>query len=91
LACNPEIIFDPSIPPCLKNVITSVTPPKTIQSQIIDQEQHYWINTDKSHSDGVEYIVNNQCDTICYICGECFLPDCASQYNSKKWITIWEQ
>lgn len=92
IACNPEVIFDPSIPQCIKDIVSDpATQPLTIKSQVSDNGQHYWINTGDMDIDGSEYIVGKQCDTICYMCGECLLPDCMSEYKSGNWITIWQK
>jgi hypothetical protein len=92
IACNPEIIFDPSIPQCIKELVDSPdTQPLSIKSQVSDDGQHYWINTGAVNFDGVEYIVNRQCDTVCFMCGECTFSDCMSEYNSDNWITLWQK
>ena len=80
------------LPECIKNIISNnqvFIPLKTVQIQEVDGEFHYWLNTDARHFDGLESIVNNNCDTICYYCGECSFPNCINRYN-EDWQIIWE-
>lgn len=82
-----------SIPTCIQNIINDEELSKTlktVQVQELRGELHYWLNTDFRHFDGVEYIVNNKCDTICSFCGECIPAECSFDYN-QDWIKIWEK
>jgi hypothetical protein len=86
--------YKEDIPDCIQEIIDndiSPVPIKTIQVQKIKGELHYWLNTDASHWDGGEFIVNNICDTVCVICGECFLPECYDDYDFSAWEIIWEK
>jgi hypothetical protein len=56
----------------------------------VDGELHYWLNTDFTHFDGVEYVVNMECDTLCSFCGECYPPECSFEYEFDAWRVIWE-
>ena len=94
VSCKPEESLDLNLPVCIENVIQDSILSKnliTIQLQKINGENHYWMNTDFRHSDGPEYILNNQCDTICGFCGECNPDECINDYKSKKWKIIWEK
>lgn len=89
---NPENPIDTTIPNCIQNIINdsnSTNQLKTVRVQEVNKELHYWLNTDYAHFDGVEYIVNSKCDTICGVCGECLPPDCSENYN-ENWVIIWE-
>lgn len=86
--------IDKKLPDCLKEVVKnrdSRRELKRIKVQEVNSELHYWLNTDASQSDGVEFIVNTNCDTICTFCGECFPPECTTIYNYEEWITIWKK
>jgi len=63
---------------------------KTIQAITLNNEIHYWLNTDFTHFDGTEFIMNEQCDTVCFFCGECFQPECANDYDFEDWEIIWQ-
>ncbi|MFK7808548.1 MAG: hypothetical protein AB8F74_12155 [Saprospiraceae bacterium] len=63
----------------------------TVRTQVIDGEVHYWLNTDAMHVDGVERIVNEACEEVCYLCGECLPPTCTDDYKNDDWETIWER
>lgn len=90
---NEEI--DKTIPACIRSKVIGnlLTEVKTIRVQKIGNELHYWLNTDHRHFDGIEYIVNNSCDTVCAIGG--FKPpspnDCAKNYDFDKWEIIWQK
>lgn len=64
---------------------------KTVKVQVVDNELHYWLNTDDTQHDGVEFVVNMQCDTVCTFCGECLPPKCSNDYNFECWVVIWKQ
>ncbi len=93
-ACKKETT-DRTIPACIRSKVIddSLTKVKTIRVQKIGNELHYWLNTDYGHFDGIEYVVNNSCDTLCRISGE-QLPSpnaCYSNYYFEKWEIIWQK
>lgn len=95
LSCrdNQSMAVNPELPLCLKNLITDTTATKdliSIQAQVVDNKQYYWLNTDFRHFDGVEYIVTAQCDTTCMMCGECIVPTCLDDFPDNQWEVIWE-
>jgi len=63
---------------------------KTIQVQRLNNRNHYWLNDDVRFVDGIEYVVSNQCDTVCGL-GGFFPPGCASDYDAEGWEVIWSQ
>ncbi len=82
-----------SIPSCIQAVIEDPDLSKDIKTVRVQEnasELQYWINTDFTHFDGVEYILNSTCDTVCIMCGECLPPECLEDY-SEEWLTIWEK
>ncbi|HRI01335.1 MAG TPA: hypothetical protein PK006_09825 [Saprospiraceae bacterium] len=81
-----------TLPDCIQSIIIDPKASvglKTVQAQKVNGNVHYWLNTDLTHVDGAEYIINNQCDTVCYFCGECQIPDCSKKYTSN-WVLIWK-
>jgi hypothetical protein len=95
LACDKENTNSHSeLPECIQNFVESSqisSTLKTIRSQEVNNEIHYWLNTGFVNIDGEEFVVNNSCDTICYFCSECFPPDCSFSYNSEDWKIIWRR
>ena len=78
------------LPQCLEQQITSdiITKPTVIRIHEFNNEKHYWINTGANDSDGDEFIVNEQCDTVCAYRG--WFPDsCASLYTRSNWTKVW--
>jgi len=77
----------------LKDTINSMQL-KTIQAITLNNEVHYWLNTDFRLLDGSEAIVNEQCDTVCGICSGCILidpaEDCTTDYDFNNWQIIWQ-
>jgi hypothetical protein len=61
--------------------------------KISDDECLYYFNSKIGLSDGPQYILNNQCDTVCEICGECFSPSCAKKLLKKlnKDKFVWKK
>lgn len=85
------------IPDCINGMISDSTITtfnsnlKTVQVQKVDNEHHYWLNTDARHSDRIEYIINSDCDTICSIGGGRGVKpaNCLSDYSMEEWVIIW--
>jgi len=87
-----KVELDTSIPICIQEILNDPVASldiKTIRVQQNNGELHYWLNTDFTHFDGVEYIVNMDCDTVCSFCGECIPPECTRDYKDA-WEVIWE-
>jgi len=83
-----------NLPECIKEIVNNPAKNndlKTIRLQVQGTEHYYWLNTDATAFDGVEYIINNRCDTVCYFCGECIYPDCLEQFKDKDWEVIWRR
>lgn len=91
--CEPDESNNSDIPNCISEIIENSELSnnlKSVEVQEIDSELHYWLKTDFIESDGREFIVNSQCDTICSFCGFCVQAECASDYD-ESWMTIWEK
>ncbi len=94
LACSQSTEISTEVPVCIQLMLDDQDPfveIKTVQVQEVAGELHYWVNTDATHWDGVEDIVNNQCERLCQFCGECLFPECTKQYKDNKWTIIWEK
>jgi len=66
-------------------------PFNSVKRQKVVGEYHYWLNTGAMAWDGVEYIVNCDCDTVCEIGG--FRPprDCSKNFDFDIWEIVWEK
>jgi len=83
--------IDTSLPSCIEEILANPELSediKTIQVQRLDNESHYWLNNDIRFVDGIEYIINNQCDTVCGL-GGFVPPPCSSDYDNDSWEVIW--
>lgn len=92
--CNREDeIINATLPICIEQITASQANSetlKTICAQNVNGDVHYWLNTDFTQSDGVEYMINNNCDTICTFCGECWPANCTKVYRDT-WQIIWKK
>lgn len=64
---------------------------KTIQTQTVDGETYYWLNTDARTFDGVEYILGENCDTACVFGGLWQPQPCVEVFNWENWQIIWQK
>ncbi len=83
-----------NLPPCVRDYIKDDAQNgtiKTIKVQEVNGENHFWINTDARHIDSGEIIVNSECQTVCWYCGECIYLDCVELYKYEDWETAWER
>ncbi len=63
----------------------------SVQKMEINGEYHYWLNNGSMAFDGAEFVINEACDTVCFLCGFCGPPDCMSDYENGEWEIIWEK
>lgn len=82
------------LPLCIQEMIADSTITaglQTIQRTTVNGEYHFWLNSGASAMDGAEYIVNSQCDTICYWL--CFCPPapCSSDYDMGNFEVVWQK
>ena len=91
-ACNNKDYNTKELPDCIQTYIdlSSKQPFETVKVQKVDGECYYWLNTGAMNWDGVEYIVNENCDTVCGYCGECIPPECLDDFDYNNWDIIWE-
>jgi len=92
-SCTKQVKCDSEkLPECIQQKIdiSSVQIFQTVKRKKVDGEYHYWLNTGAMAWDGVEYIVNCDCDTVCFFCGECVPPECSKNYDFDKWEIVWE-
>lgn len=80
------------LPECISEYTEGIEPGSVpfffIKTQSINEEVHYWINTGANAVDGDEYILNNNCDTVCYY-GGWINPECINNYTFDAWETVW--
>ncbi len=79
-----------SIPDCVQSMIDKDTNGDilTIRVKTSNGVYNYWINTDARTWDGIEEIVNEQCDVVCTVGGQ-LNPDRCFEYNN--WKVIWKK
>jgi hypothetical protein len=93
-SCEKRTEESTELPECIESIIEDSILSmdlKTIRVQYVNQEAHYWLNTDFMHFDGGEFVIDASCDTTCILCGECFPPACNDNYNFEDWLIIWEK
>ncbi len=62
-----------------------------IRTQEVNGETHYWFQTTASSKDLGDSIMNESCEFVCSICGECPWTPCMYNYDETKWDIIWEK
>jgi hypothetical protein len=97
--CTPEITEDPEemeeipiatdFPECIDSSFFD-NENHAIKAQYFDDAFHYWLDTPASSWDGTEYIVSENCDTLCSFNG-LFYTDCWLAYDSEGWVTLWPE
>lgn len=86
-------MISPELPNCIENILADPKISeslKSISAQNVKGNIHYWLSTGVTQSDGVEFVVNSQCDTVCYYCGECWPAECTNWYI-ESWQVIWKK
>jgi len=82
------------LPACIQDILDDPEQSEnllTIRLQQVNGENHYWLNTGAMAWDGTETIVNEQCETVCTLCGFCISPECIGDYDNEDWEIIWEK
>lgn len=82
------------LPQCIQEMIadTSISNKLiTIQRTQVGNEQHFWLNSGASAWDGPEYIVNEQCDTVCLWLCFCLPAACADVYDINEFEIVWQK
>lgn len=64
-----------------------------IKMQKVNSEYHYYLETGASTWDGIEYIIDAKCDTICNFGGRRIdgWPPCYKDYDFDKWEVYWKK
>jgi len=88
-----DAIVTENLPTCIEEILMdsiSMAWLTTIQATVVDNKIHYWLNTGASQVDGSEFIVDEQCDTLCAFGG--WLPsDCVWDEESfEGWQIVWQ-
>lgn len=81
------MVIPKDLPVCIEEILmdsTRLVRLKTIQALVVKNEVHYWLNTDWRHADGAESIIDEKCETVCSMCGNCTFPKCL---KSMIWMT----
>lgn len=90
-SCKKDIVvIDENLPGCIEEILTDsidLATLNTIQAVVIDNEIHYWLNTEARHIDGLEFIVNEKCDTVCSF-GGFSSTECAAE-STDGWQIVW--
>jgi len=76
------------LPDCIQELIDDRDYIDLIHCQRLNGELHYRINKGVIQADGVEYFINERCDTMCFISVVAY-PECNSDYDNDKWKLIW--
>jgi hypothetical protein len=79
-ACSKQNLKQDALPDCLLNKM-ALDPSLKIQYQEVNSEIHYRLNTAKSNDD--EFILNEQCDTVCYIPFGYEYNECFDDYDDS--------
>ena len=81
-------------PECVEGFIATTylidkSDPWSIETQCVDDQLHYRLNTGAPIVDGVDYIVNGACDTVCFFGGWDPPESCLDDYDEDAWVEIW--
>lgn len=83
-----------SLPSCVQDIVedeSSADILLTVKKRTTNDVDYYWLNTGFSAFDGSEFIVTEQCDTTCYICGFCLPPMPLICDPTLDWEVVWEK
>lgn len=80
-----EITLD--IPVCIQEVIDE-NESIVILSQEINNETQYWLSTGVAAYDGIEHIVDSNCEQVCAYGGWANFP-CVNAYDHNGWQLIY--
>ena len=94
--CNKDCCDPPpnTLPVCLQKYVSdslNLGSLKSIKLNELDGSEFYLLNTDAPLFDGIDFIVNDHCDTVCWIGGMRIPLECADKLNSGSWVVIWQR
>ena len=88
IACNKNAKTN-QLPDCLNIISPEI---QTIKLQIVNGEKHYWLSKNSGVADIPEAVINEECDTVCYLGGYSIDPiSCRTNYSFDDWVIIWEK
>jgi hypothetical protein len=91
-ACKKETVAQKSdcFEPTIENFKTSGG--IAILKGTVNGTTAYLLDRGARHFDGADYLINERCDTIGYICGEC-IPnvECEKMLVDENTVTIWKK
>jgi len=95
-ACNNDDNGLSNLPDCVQDIVNTDSANetlRTVKKQVFNDEDHYWLNTGDMELDGVEFVVNSECDTICSLGGfyphPIPIPEACGNFDN--WEVVWEQ
>ena len=92
---NEDNFVDTSVPSCINDLldqdVLEARSILTVRVQKLGTDHHYWLNTGFRAFDGIEYIVDTNCDTVCSLCGFCIPETCSEFYPIENWQIIWQK
>ncbi len=63
-----------------------------IVSTVIKGNTLYLLDRGARHYDSTDFIINNKCDTVGLLCGECANPDALGfELSTNKQIIVWKK
>ena len=88
-----ELVLQTEVPQCIQDLLDEKENQRILKvlTQVVDGDQHYWLNTDSRFVDGIEVIVSSTCDTLCTIGGFRVAPKCAEEYDDSAWTEIYRK
>lgn len=87
VSCHKNDLKTRILPECITELIELDSSLK-IQIQEVNSETHFWLNTGAININGSEFIVNEQCDTVCFFPFGFMYLECLNDYNGS-WDLIW--
>ncbi len=101
VACNRDDDLAPvgaleDAPPCVQEFVGSINsidriyPPWYVRAQRIGAETHYWLDTGAPAWDGIDRVVDGNCNEVCSFGGFRLALACEADYDTKAWIEIWK-
>lgn len=92
LSCHKTEKYDFSeLPQCIQ---TSIQQGATFQSVLVQKfngENHYMLYQGEGDIGLGNYILNSQCDTVCFTGTYPIAYVCQSNYDQKKWVEVWKK
>ncbi|MEO0899109.1 MAG: hypothetical protein AAFY71_22040 [Bacteroidota bacterium] len=81
------------LPACVQDYIENADGSQKqhpIKAQRLGFKRYYWLNTGAMAFDGLEYIVDADCDTACSM-GGLLPPSCDLDFDNNNWEQVWPE